>query len=64
MERGDEGCSWRGQSTRLGPSIGREADEWNDSLVEAAGLPPPTTDPIVHWSPGVDVRIGRPRWAS
>lgn len=32
-----------------------------DDLVEAAGLPAPTGDPIVHWSPGVSVRIGYPR---
>jgi uncharacterized protein YqjF (DUF2071 family) len=31
-----------------------------DGLVEAAGLPTPTTAPIVHWSPGVDVRVGYP----
>jgi uncharacterized protein YqjF (DUF2071 family) len=31
-----------------------------DGLVEAAGLPPPTGEPVVHWSPGVEVRIGLP----
>jgi uncharacterized protein len=30
-------------------------------LVEVAGLPVPTGDPIIHWSPGVTVRIGYPR---
>ena len=35
-----------------------------DGLVEAAGLPPPRGDPIVHWSPGVDVRVGNPRFTS
>lgn len=34
--------------------------ECDDSLVVAAGLPAPTGDPLVLWSPGVDVRIGRP----
>jgi uncharacterized protein YqjF (DUF2071 family) len=29
-------------------------------LVTAAGLPPPGGEPLVHYSPGVDVRIGRP----
>ncbi len=30
------------------------------NLVEQAGLPSPTADPIVHYSEGVDVRIGAP----
>jgi uncharacterized protein YqjF (DUF2071 family) len=32
----------------------------DDELVAAAGLPQPVGDPLVHYSPGVDVRIGRP----
>jgi len=32
-----------------------------DSLVTAAGLTPPAGDPLALWSPGVKVRIGRPR---
>jgi uncharacterized protein YqjF (DUF2071 family) len=32
----------------------------DDELVAAAGLPQPVDAPIVHYSPGVDVRIGRP----
>ena len=35
--------------------------ELDDGLVAAAGLPQPTTEPLVHYSPGVAVRIGRPR---
>jgi hypothetical protein len=35
--------------------------ELSDDLVEAAGLPAPVGTPHVLWSPGVDVRIGRPR---
>jgi uncharacterized protein len=31
-----------------------------DQLVAAAGLPPPRGEPLAHYSPGVDVRIGRP----
>lgn len=31
-----------------------------DSLVEAAGYPPPAGDPHVLWSPGVPVRVGLP----
>ncbi len=33
----------------------------DDSLIAAAGLPAPTGDPITLWSPGVEVRVGRPR---
>jgi len=32
----------------------------DDHLVAAAGLPPPGGEPLAHYSPGVDVRIGRP----
>lgn len=32
----------------------------DDELTTAAGLPAPRGDPLVHWSDGVDVRIGRP----
>ena len=34
--------------------------ELRDDLVETAGLPRPTGQPHVLWSPGVSVRIGRP----
>ncbi len=37
-----------------------EALEVDDQLIEAAGLPAPAGPPLVHYSPGVDVRIGRP----
>jgi uncharacterized protein YqjF (DUF2071 family) len=37
---------------------------WQDGLVKAAGLPTPTATPIVHWSPGVDVRVGYPWFTS
>ena len=30
----------------------------DDQLVTAAGLPPPQGEPLAHYSPGVDVRIG------
>ena len=33
-----------------------------DELLVASGLPRPVVDPLVHWSPGVDVRVGAPRW--
>lgn len=32
----------------------------DESLVIAAGLPRPQGDPVVMWSPGVPVRVGRP----
>ncbi len=32
----------------------------HDELITAAGLPVPVTEPLVHYSPGVDVAIGRP----
>lgn len=34
-----------------------------DELVQAAGLPANADAPVVHWSPGVDIRIGFPRRA-
>ena len=37
-----------------------EAVEVDDELVRAAGLPAPVGSPLVHYSPGVSVRIGRP----
>jgi len=35
--------------------------ECDDELVAAAGLPQPVDAPLVHYSSGVDVRIGPPR---
>ena len=32
----------------------------DDQLLRAAGLPQPDGPPLTHYSPGVDVRIGRP----
>jgi uncharacterized protein YqjF (DUF2071 family) len=32
----------------------------DDGLIAAAGLPQPDGEPLAHYSPGVDVRIGRP----
>jgi uncharacterized protein YqjF (DUF2071 family) len=42
------------------PLYRAEALAVDDRLVPAAGLPPPQGEPLVHYSPGVDVRIGRP----
>lgn len=33
----------------------------DDGLVQAAGLPAPAGEPLVHYSPGVAVRIGAPQ---
>jgi uncharacterized protein YqjF (DUF2071 family) len=38
-----------------------ELIEVRDSLMTAAGLPAPTGEPLVHYSDGVDVRLGPPR---
>jgi uncharacterized protein len=35
--------------------------ELDENLVRAAGLPAPAGDPVVHYSPGVDVRLGPPK---
>jgi uncharacterized protein len=32
-----------------------------EGIFESTGLPPPEGDPLVHYSPGVDARIGFPR---
>ncbi len=33
----------------------------DSGLIAAAGLPAPTGDPLVHFSPGVEVRVGTPQ---
>ena len=38
-----------------------ELIEISDDLVQTAGLPAPTAPPNVLWTPGVTVRIGRPK---
>lgn len=38
-----------------------ELVECDETMLIAAGLPAPTGEPIVRWSPGVEVRIERPR---
>lgn len=37
--------------------------QWDDHLIVAAGLPAPTGEPLVRFSPGVSVRVGLPRRA-
>jgi uncharacterized protein YqjF (DUF2071 family) len=38
-----------------------ELERCDDNLMTAAGLPEPDGVPLVHYSPGVEVRIGPPR---
>jgi uncharacterized protein len=42
------------------PLYHADAEVVDDQLVRAAGLPQPQGPPLVHYSPGVHVRIGRP----
>ncbi len=42
------------------PLYRAQVTDLEDGLVVAAGLPSPHGEPLVHYSPGVDVRIGRP----
>ncbi len=43
------------------PLESAELERLDDQLVVAAGYPAPHGVPLVHYSPGVEVRIGRPR---
>ncbi len=65
---------WALGSTFLGRRLWAEVDHspWqlhraellhlDQSVIAAAGLPVPIGEPVVLWSPGVEVRIGRPRF--
>jgi uncharacterized protein YqjF (DUF2071 family) len=44
------------------PLLAGEPLDWDPGLVDAAGLRVDGT-PLVHWSPGVDVTVGRPHRA-
>jgi uncharacterized protein len=64
---------WRGLSRVAGrvvvvpvqhgpwPLCSATVSRLDETLVESCGLPAPTAAPLVHWSPGVDVRFGPPR---
>lgn len=64
---------WALGSTWAGKPIWAEVDHepWplhrvrvvdcDETMLVAAGLPAPSGDPIALWSPGVEVRIGRPK---
>jgi uncharacterized protein YqjF (DUF2071 family) len=66
---------WRLFSVRAGRLISARAchQPWplyrataplvDDHLLTAAGLPEPLGEPLVHYSPGVDVAIGPPEFA-
>ena len=60
---GSPGRSSPGPSTGRGRCTARTRWVVDDGLVAAAGLPRPQEPPLVHYSPGVDVRIGRPESA-
>ncbi len=42
------------------PLFRAQVADLDDGLIAAAGLPSPQGEPLVHYSPGVDVRIGPP----
>jgi len=42
------------------PLYRAQLHDWSDELVAAAGFSQPTTEPVVHFSPGVHVRAGWP----
>lgn len=66
-------CRWGLYSTFLGQLVYApvEHPEWplhqarlsqlDDTLSVVAGYPEPPDKPLVHWTPGVSVRIGRPK---
>jgi uncharacterized protein YqjF (DUF2071 family) len=35
----------------------------DDALMDAGGVPIPDEAPVLHWTKGVEVRVGRPRLA-
>ena len=51
---------WADVDHPVWPLYRAEVVSWSESLIAAAGLPDPVGDPVALWSPGVEVRIGRP----
>ena len=45
------------------PLLTATAHRLDEGLMAAAGFTVPDEEPLVHWTPGVNVRIGRPRRA-
>lgn len=39
-----------------------QVHQLHEDMLVAAGLPAPEGQPVAHYSPGVDVRFGPPRW--
>jgi len=56
-----DGTVWAPVAHEQWPLHGAELLDLDDELVQAAGLPRPQGPPRVLYSPGVTVRIGRPR---
>lgn len=52
---------WAKVSHPTWPIHAAELLSCNETLLTAAGLGPPQGEPVVRWSPGVEVRIGIPR---
>jgi uncharacterized protein YqjF (DUF2071 family) len=44
------------------PLTEADVEALEEDLLAAAGLAPPPGEPLAHFSPGVDVRLGLPRW--
>ncbi len=42
------------------PLFRARVEDLNQDLIQAAGLPEPDGEPMVHYSPGVEVKVGRP----
>jgi hypothetical protein len=62
------GSTWAGRPTWAEVDHGAwplhrgEVTQLDQTLLRAAGLADPVGAPVVLWSPGVEVRIGRPHW--
>jgi uncharacterized protein YqjF (DUF2071 family) len=61
FSRGGRGLNFVEAEHPSWPLRRAELLELDDSLVTGAGLPPPGDDALVHYSDGVDVRLGPPR---
>ena len=55
------GSAWGARAHHLAwPLHSASLDRYDDQLIRASGLSDPVGDPIVQYSPGVDVRVGVP----
>jgi uncharacterized protein len=55
------GLLWAEVDHSRWPLHAAEVIERDETLVRATGLHGPVGDPIALWSPGVEVRVSRPR---